>query len=173
MSRWGETGPTLTRISWVSRSVLISSLVMAFFVCISVVVVCSFVQRFLQEQARLKSACGGIDSPARLSAPQRTAGGKAFVLHSLASLLVMIGFLVMPFLRRHSNGFQVAIDRQSTAHGYLWVVYSVVEDGLVGLTASSLSEARGIADSLAMVSHVEECDDACNDWELLKRANHG
>ena len=38
----------------------------------------------------------------------------------------------MPFLRRHSNGFQVVIDRQSTAEGYLWVVYSVVEDGLIG-----------------------------------------
>jgi len=79
----------------------------------------------------------------------------------------------MPFLRRHSNGFQVVIDRQSTAHGYLWLVYSLVEDDLVGLTASSLNEARGIADSLAIVSHVEECDDACNDWELLKRGNHG
>ena len=79
----------------------------------------------------------------------------------------------MPFLRRHSNGFQVVIDRQSTAHGYLWVVCSVVEDGLVGLTVSSLSEARGIADSLAIVSHVEECDDACDDWKLLKRGNHG
>jgi len=86
---------------------------------------------------------------------------------------VIIGFFVMPFLRRHSNGFQVVIDRQSTAHGYLWVVYSLVEDDLVGLTASSLNEARGIADSLAIVSHVEECDDACNDWELLKRGNHG
>jgi len=49
----------------------------------------------------------------------------------------------------------------------------VVEDGLVGLTVSSLSEARGIADSLAIVSHVEECDDACDDWKLLKRGNHG
>ena len=79
----------------------------------------------------------------------------------------------MPFLRRHSNGFQVVIGRQSTAHGYLWVVYSLVEDDLVGLTASSLNEARGIADSLAVVSHVAECNDACNDWELLKRGNHG
>ena len=78
----------------------------------------------------------------------------------------------MPFLRRHSNGFQVVIDRQSTAHGYLWVVYSVVEDDLVGLTASSLNEARGIADSLAVVSHVAECNDACNDWELLKKGDH-
>ena len=79
----------------------------------------------------------------------------------------------MAFLRRHSNGFQVVIDRQTTAHGYLWVVYSFVEDGLIGLTAPSLSEARGIADSLAIVSHVSECNDACNEWEFLKRANHG
>jgi hypothetical protein len=76
------------------------------------------------------------------------------------------------FFRRHYNGFQVVIDRQSTADGYLWVVYSIVEDGLVGLTAPSLNEARGIADSLAVVSHVAECNDACNDWELLKRENH-
>jgi hypothetical protein len=75
----------------------------------------------------------------------------------------------MPFLRRHYNGFQVVIDRHSTADGYLWVVYSMVEDGFIGLTASSLSEARGIADSLAVVSQVAECNDACNDWELLKR----
>jgi hypothetical protein len=75
----------------------------------------------------------------------------------------------MAFLRRHYNGFQVVIDRHSTADGYLWVVYSMVEDGFIGLTASSLSEARDIADSLAVVSHVAECNDACNDWELLKR----
>ena len=52
----------------------------------------------------------------------------------------------MPFLRRHHNGFQVVIDRQSTPDGYLWVVYSFVEHGLIGLTAPSLNEARGIAD---------------------------
>ena len=51
----------------------------------------------------------------------------------------------MAFFRRHYNGFQVVIDRQSTADGYLWVVYSIVEDGFVGLTAPSLNEARGIA----------------------------
>ena len=79
----------------------------------------------------------------------------------------------MAFLRRYYNGFQVVIDRQTMEHGYSWVVYSIVEDGLVGLTAPSLSEARGIADSLAVVSHVAECNDACNDWELLKRGNHG
>ena len=75
----------------------------------------------------------------------------------------------MPFFRRHYNGFQVAIDRQSTPEGYLWVVYSLVEDRLLGLTAFSLSEAKGIADSLAIVSHGSECNDACKDWELSKR----
>ena len=78
----------------------------------------------------------------------------------------------MPFLRRHHNGFQVVIDRQSTPEGNLWVVYSLVEGGFVGLTAASLSEARGIADSLAVVSHIAECNDACNDWELLKKGHH-
>ena len=79
----------------------------------------------------------------------------------------------MPFLRRHHNGFQVVIDRQMTTDGYLWVVYSFVEDGLIGLTAPSLNEARGLADTLAVVSHGAECNDACNDWEFLKRATHG
>jgi hypothetical protein len=78
----------------------------------------------------------------------------------------------MAFLRRHHNGFQVIIDRQATPDGHLWVVYSVMEDGLIGLTAPSLNEARGIADSLAVVSHVAECNDECNDWELLKREHH-
>ena len=78
----------------------------------------------------------------------------------------------MPFLRRHHNGFQVVIDRQSTADGLLWVVYSVAEDGLISLTAPSLSEVRGIADSLAVVSHVAECNDERNEWELLKKGNH-
>jgi hypothetical protein len=54
----------------------------------------------------------------------------------------------------------------------VWVVYSVAEDGLIGLTAPSLSEARGIADSLAVVSHVAECNHECNEWELLKKGNH-
>ena len=48
-----------------------------------------------------------------------------------------------------------------------------MEDGLIGLTATSLNEAKGIADSLAAVSHGTECNDTCNDWELLKRDNHG
>jgi hypothetical protein len=78
----------------------------------------------------------------------------------------------MAFLRRHHNGFQVVIDRQTTPDGDLWVVYSIGEDGLIGLTAPSLNEAKGIADSLAVVSHVAECNDACNDWELLKREKH-
>jgi hypothetical protein len=74
----------------------------------------------------------------------------------------------MPFMRRHYNGFQVAIDRQSMPEGDCWMVYSIVEDGLLGLTASSLSEARGIADSLAIVSQGSECIHACSDWELLR-----
>jgi hypothetical protein len=79
----------------------------------------------------------------------------------------------MAFLRRHSNGFQVVIDRHSTAEGYFWVVYSLVEDGFVGLAAPSLSEAKDLADGLAIVSHVEECDDACKEWELLKGKDYG
>ena len=98
--------------------------------------------------------------------------GKTLISFGLACLFNRSVFLLMAFFRRHYNGFQVVIDRQSTADGYLWVVYSIVEDGLVGLTAPSLNEARGIADSLAVVSHVAECNDACNDWELLKRENH-
>ena len=66
----------------------------------------------------------------------------------------------MPFLRRHSNGFQVVIDR----HEGCWVVYTIVDDEIVALTAPSLGEAKDIADSLAVVSHVEECDSACNEW---------
>ena len=78
----------------------------------------------------------------------------------------------MAFLRRHHNGFQVIINHELRAEGYVWVVYSVVEDDLIGLTAPSLNEAKGIADSLAVVSHVADCNDACNDWELLKKGNH-
>jgi hypothetical protein len=78
----------------------------------------------------------------------------------------------MAFLRRHHNGFQVIINHESTPDGDLWVVYSIGGDGLIGLTAPSLNEARGIADSLAVVSHVAECNESCNDWELLKRGNH-
>jgi hypothetical protein len=58
----------------------------------------------------------------------------------------------MPFLRRHSNGG--------------WVIYSLADEEILGLTAPTLAEAKGIADSLAVVSHVcnEECNDACNEW---------
>ena len=75
----------------------------------------------------------------------------------------------MAFLRR---GFQVIINHESTGEGYLWAVYSLAEDGLIGLTAPSLTEAMGIADSLAVVSHVAECNNDCNDWELLKKRDH-
>ena len=94
--------------------------------------------------SKAKSACGGMRFSCPVCLPDnRTAGRQGFcVLLSLASPRHHWDFLIMPFLRRHSNGFQVVIDRQSTAHGYLWVVYSVVEDGLIGLTASSLNEAR-------------------------------
>jgi hypothetical protein len=78
-------------------------------------------------------------------------------------LPLSIGMFVMPFLRRHSNGFQVVIDRHPTEQG-CWAVYTVVDDEIVELTASSLCEAKGIADSLAAVSHVVQCNDACNEW---------
>ena len=78
----------------------------------------------------------------------------------------------MAFLRRHHNGFQVIINHESTPEGDVWVVYTLGEEGLLGLTAPSLSEARGIADSLAAVSHAKECNDACNEWELLKREKY-
>ena len=68
----------------------------------------------------------------------------------------------MPYLRRHCNGFQVVVDRHLIEDG--WVVYCLVDEGIIGLTASSLDEAKDIADGLAIVSHVEECDDACKEW---------
>jgi hypothetical protein len=76
----------------------------------------------------------------------------------------------MAFLRRHYNGFQVVIDRQTTPDGDLWMVYSIVEDDLMGLPAESLGEAIEIGDSLAIVSHIAECNDAYNDSELVKRS---
>ena len=68
----------------------------------------------------------------------------------------------MPFLRRHSNGFQVVIDH----HPEGWAIYSLANEEILGLTAQTLSEAKDIADSLAIVSHVcnEQCNDACNEW---------
>jgi hypothetical protein len=105
--------------------------------------------------------------------PTRTGEGKGKRVDLALARLVKSFGVLMAFLRRHHNGVQVFIDRQSTADGYLWVVYSIGEDGLIGLTAPSLNEARGIADSLAVVSHVAECNEACNDWELLKREQHG
>jgi hypothetical protein len=73
----------------------------------------------------------------------------------------------MAFLRRHHNGFQVIINRQTTQKGFMWVVSTIVEEQIVNLTASSLNDALGIADSLATVSHVAECNDACAEWEIL------
>jgi hypothetical protein len=49
------------------------------------------------------------------------------------------------------------------------MAYGHVEDGFVGLTAPSLHDARGIADSLAEMSHIAECNDGFNDWESIKR----
>ena len=69
----------------------------------------------------------------------------------------------MPFLSRHSNGFQVVLDRHPTEEGW-WAIYTVVDEEIVELMAPSLDEAKGIADSLAVVSHFEECNDACNQW---------
>ena len=68
----------------------------------------------------------------------------------------------MPFLCRHSNGFHVIIDK----HPEGWVIYSRGDAAeVIGLTAP-VEEAKDIADSLAVVSHVlnEECNDACNEW---------
>ena len=126
---------------------------------------CSFVQRGGQDQ-RNNNNCAAGSVPLSPHAPRH---GKTLDLGALAGLVIV---LVMAFLRRHHNGFQVVIDRQATTDGYLWVVYSFVKDGLIGLTAPSLNEARGIADSLAVVSHGTECSDACSDWEFLKRATH-
>ena len=73
----------------------------------------------------------------------------------------------MAFLRRHHNGFQVIINGQTTPKGFVWVVSTIVEERIVNLTASSFNDALGIADSLAIVSHVAECNDACTEWEVL------
>ena len=125
--------------------------------------VCCFVQRCLQASRNNKDS-----AMVRIASffPHAPGQSKTLISFGLACLLNHSVFL-MAFFRRHYNGFQVVIDRQSTADGYLWVVYSIVEDGLVGLTAPSLNEARGIADSLAVVSHVAECNDACNDWDRV------
>ena len=81
---------------------------------------------------------------------------------SFSGTLPLLKETSMPFLRRHSNGFQVVIDRHLIEEG--WVIYCLVDEEILGLTAQTLAEAKGIADSLAVVSHVEECNDACNEW---------
>jgi hypothetical protein len=68
----------------------------------------------------------------------------------------------MPFLRRHCNGFQVVIDRHLIQDG--WVIYCLVDEEIVGLAASTLDEAKDLADGLAIVSHVAECSDDCKEW---------
>lgn len=72
----------------------------------------------------------------------------------------------MPFFRRHSNGFQVVIDRHLIEDG--WVICCLIDEGILGLSASTLDEAKDLADGLAIVSHMDECDGDCNEWELLK-----
>jgi hypothetical protein len=69
----------------------------------------------------------------------------------------------MLYTRRHSNGFQVVIDEHVFQPGW-WVIYSLSDQEFVGLMASSLDEAKDIAHSLAVVSHLDECDDNCKDW---------
>ena len=59
----------------------------------------------------------------------------------------------MAFFRRHSNGFQVVIDRHLIEKG--WVICCFINEEIVGLWASTLDEAKDLADRLAMVSHVE------------------
>lgn len=76
----------------------------------------------------------------------------------------------MPFFRRHSNGFQVVIDRHLIENA--WVICCLIDEEIVGLTASTLNEAIDLADGLATASHVRECDDDCKEWELLKGGNH-
>jgi hypothetical protein len=44
------------------------------------------------------------------------------------------------------------------------MIYCHVEEGIVGLRASTLDEAIDLADGLAIVSHVEECNDDCKQW---------
>jgi len=73
----------------------------------------------------------------------------------------------MAFFRRHHNGFQVIINRQITPQGFVWLVSTMIEEQIVNLTAASLNDALGIADSLAIVSHVAECNNACSEWEIL------
>ena len=48
----------------------------------------------------------------------------------------------MPFLRRHSNGFQVVLDRHPTEDGW-WAIYTVVDEEIVELIAPSVGEAKG------------------------------
>jgi hypothetical protein len=71
----------------------------------------------------------------------------------------------MRFLRRHSNGFQAVIHRHPTKKGS-WAIYMVVDETIVELMAPTLAEAKGIADSLAVASHVstEGCNDICRQW---------
>ena len=68
----------------------------------------------------------------------------------------------MPFFRRHSNGFQVVIDRHLIENA--WVICCLIDEEIVGLTASTLNEAKDLADGLAIVSHVAECSDDCKEW---------
>jgi hypothetical protein len=71
----------------------------------------------------------------------------------------------MPFTRRHSNGFHVVIDHHPDIAGS-WAIYTLADegDGFVELTASTLREAKDIADCLAVVSHVDECNEECRQW---------
>ena len=77
----------------------------------------------------------------------------------------------MPFFRRHFNGFQVVIDRHLIENA--WVICCLIDEEIVGLTASTLNEAKDLADGLAIASHVRECGDDCQEWELLKGKNYG
>ena len=49
-----------------------------------------------------------------------------------------------------------------------WVICCLIDEEIVGLRASTLDEAKDLADGLALASHMRECDDDCNEWELLK-----
>jgi len=66
----------------------------------------------------------------------------------------------MPFLRRHSGSRSFLTVTRLTRVGGRST--RLLMKRSVELMAPSLGEAKGIADSLAVVSHVEECNDACN-----------
>ena len=125
---------------------------------------CCFAQRD-GELALIIEGCGGENQ----RSPHAPRGkGKTLIPFGVLPRLTInrMVYAVLTSSPQRVPGYRSSVDRDG-----LWV-YRLTEDGLIGLTAPSLSEARGIADSLAVVSHVAECNDECNEWELLKKGNH-